>query len=200
MKAENKSYARTLNNRLKGWDKSGVSSDLVEETRENLEMFYNKYGIETDDNFFSTNLALSDKAEGEYERIMDAFGNKAGSSINEMRRQYEIDKEAYQVKFNVNTFEEYINFTDKMKQSQSDKVIKNIMSSSQIAELYTIASQANYSGDIVDQLLIFEYESQQEFYDKSVDKTRHNANDPLYNSMLRILEDLTSEEDKDAWD
>lgn len=202
MKRELNTYAKTLNNRLKGWDKEGVESNLVKETRANLEMFYDKYGIETDDNFFARNLDLTPEQEKEYEKIMDSFGDKAGSSVNEMKREYERVADEYKERFNVNDFEGYINFTDKMKQSRNDRILKNILSSDQIAELYSIASQNNISADAVDELIIFEYESHKEYYDKNIEKAsgrRFNSNDTLYNNMLNILEDLTNEENTNPW-
>ena len=200
MKRELQTYAKTLNNRLKGWDDEDIESNLVRETRANLEMFYNKYGIETDDNYFARDLDLTPEQEREYEKIMDSFGNKAGSSINEMKKEYNRLSEDYRARFNVRTFEDFINFTDKMKQSQNDKILKNIISSDQIAELYTIASQFNMSGDTVDELIIFEYESNQKFYDRHVDESRYNANDKLYQNMINILEEYQqNDEDDEAW-
>lgn len=200
MKRELQTYAKTLNRRLKGWDDNDIESNLIRETRENLEMFYNKYGIETDDNYFARNLDLTPEQEREYEKIMDSFGDKAGSNINEMSREYNRVAKDYKARFNVNSFEEFINFTDKMKQSQNDRVLKNIISSDQIAELYTIASQFNMSGDTVDELIMFEYESNQEFYDNHVDESRYNANDKLYQNMINILEEYRQDdEENDAW-
>lgn len=200
MKRELQTYAKTLNNRLKGWDEEDIESNLIRETRENLEMFYNKYGIETDDNYFARDLDLTPEQEREYEKIMDSFGDKAGSNINEMRKEYNRVAKDYKARFNVNSFEDFINFTDKMKQRQNDRVLKNIISSDQIAELYTIASQFNMSGDTVDELIIFEYESNQEFYDKHIDESRYNANDKLYQNMINILEEYRQDdEEDDAW-
>lgn len=200
MKRELQTYAKTLNKRLKGWDDNDIESNLIRETRENLEMFYNKYGIETDDNYFARDLDLTPEQEREYEKIMDSFGDKAGSNINEMRKEYNRVAKDYKARFNVNSFEDFINFTDKMKQSQNDRVLKNIISSDQIAELYTIASQFNMSGDTVDELIVFEYESNQEFYDKHIDESRYNANDKLYQNMINILEEYRQDdEENDAW-
>lgn len=200
MKREIQTYAKTLNNRLKGWDEEDIESNLVRETRANLEMFYNKYGFETDDNYFARDLDLTPEQEREYEKIMDSFGDKAGSNINEMRKEYNRVAKDYKARFNVNSFEDFINFTDKMKQSQNDRVLKNIISSDQIAELYTIASQFNMSGDTVDELIIFEYESNQEFYDRHVDESRYNANDKLYQNMINILEEYQQNDEEDeAW-
>lgn len=200
MKRELQTFAKTLNNRLKGWDDEEIESNLVRETRANLEMFYNKYGIETDDNYFARNLDLTPEQEKEYEKIMDTFGDKAGSNINEMRKEYNRVAKDYKARFNVNSFEDFITFTDKMKQSQNDRVLKNIISSDQIAELYTIASQFNMSGDTVDEMIIFEYESNQEFYDKHIDESRYNANDKLYQNMINILEEYRQDdEENDAW-
>lgn len=159
MNQTNKNYARTLNRRLKQWDESGIESDLVEETRADLEMFYDKWGIEADDNFFTTNAHLSEEAEAELERIMDSFGNNAGSSIKEMERSYNEKSEEYKERFGVDSFEDYINFTDKMKNAMSNADIKNIISSEQIAELYAVASSKNMGADFVDYTLMMEYQS-----------------------------------------
>lgn len=199
MNQTNKNYARNLNRRLKQWDESEMSSNLIEQTRENLEMFYNKYGIETDDNFFATNLDLTAQQESEYEKIMDAFGDQAGSSLKEMEREYNRLSDEYKSRWDVNSLEDFITFTDRMKQSQNDRVLKSIISSEQIADLYAVASNKNISLDTVDELLIFEYESQQEFYDKYVDQSRGNANNPLFGEMMGILYGLNNEENKSAW-
>lgn len=199
MNQTNKNYARNLNRRLKQWDESEMSSNLIEQTRENLEMFYNKYGIETDDNFFATNLDLTAQQESEYEKIMDAFGDQAGSSLKEMEREYNRLSDEYKSRWDVNSLEDFITFTDRMKQSQNDRVLKSIISSEQIADLYAVASNKNISLDTVDELLIFEYESQQQFYDKYVDKSRGNANNPLFGEMMGILYGLNNEENKSAW-
>lgn len=199
MKQTNKNYARTLNRRLKQWDESEMSSNLINQTRENLEMFYNKYGIETDDNYFATNLDLTAQQETEFEKIMDAFGEQAGSSLKEMEREYNRLSDEYKGRWEVNSLEDFITFTDRMKQSQNDRVLKSIISSEQIADLYAVASNKNISLDTVDELLVFEYESQQEFYDKFIDQSRGNANNPLFGEMMGILYRLDNEENKSAW-
>lgn len=200
MNQTNKNYARTLNRRLKQWDESEMSSNLINQTRENLEMFYNKYGIETDDNFFATNLDLTAQQETEFEKIMDAFGEQAGSSLKEMEREYNRLSDEYKSRWEVDSLEDFITFTDKMKQSQNDRILKSIISSEQIADLYAVASNKNISLDTVDELLVFEYESQQEFYDKFIDQSRGNANNPLFGEMMGILYRLDNEENKSAWD
>lgn len=199
MKRELNTYAKTLNNRLKGWDREGIESNLVKETRDNLEMFYDKYGIETDDNFFARNLDLTPEQEKEYERIMDTFGDQASSSVKEMEREYDRLSDEYKERWNVGSVEEFVEFTDKMKQSQNDRILKNIISSDQIADLYAVASQKQIPLDTVDELILFEYESQQEFYDRHTDESRGNANNPLFGQMMGILYGLDNEENKDPW-
>lgn len=198
MNRTNANYAKSLNRQLKAWDKEGIESDLVKDIRANLEMFYDKYGIETDDRFFiqRESVHLTDKAEAEFEKLLDSFGNKAGSSLAEMKSSYRQNQDRYEKLYNVNSFEEYIQFTDKMKQAANDRTLKNIISSDQIAELYTIASKNGWDGSTIDDLLIFEYQSNQEYYDSTVDESKRNANDPLYKKMLTILKDLEDEEDK----
>ena len=153
MKAENKSYARTLNRRLKDWDKEGMESNLVKEVREDLEMFYDKYDIETNEDYFSANLDLTPEEEAEYERIMDKFGNKAGSNVNEMKRTYEEHAEDYETDYGIESFEEFIEFTDNMKLYESDALIRDIISSEQIAELYSKASSSGKSYEDINQMI-----------------------------------------------
>ena len=201
MKSVLNNYANTLNRRLKVWDKNDIESNLVKETRENLEMFYQKYGIEADYNFFAKNLDLSTEAEREFENIMDSFGDKAESSYNEMSREYDRLSDQYKDRWDIESTEDFINFTDKMKQHQNDRILKKIISSDQIAELYTIASNMNISGDTVDDLIMFEYQSQQAFYERNIQEGEYNANDPLYNNMLRILEDYGKMDNPwNSWD
>ena len=178
MKRENQTYARTLNRRLKGWDNEGLESNLVKETRENLEMFYDKYDIEWDSDFFASNLDLTPEQEKEYEEIMDAFGDMAGSNINEMKRAWEERKDEYEEMYNVKSFEDFINFTDQMKLYENDAVMRSVISSSQIAELYSVSSEkAGFSPAKADKVL-------QTIYDVSGNTLSYNT---LYNEMLRAI-------------
>lgn len=178
MKRENQTYARTLNRRLKGWDNEGLESNLVKETRENLEMFYDKYDIEWDSDFFASNLDLTPEQEKEYEEIMDAFGDMAGSNINEMKRAWEERKDEYEEMYNVETFEDFINFTDQMKLYENDAVMRSVISSSQIAELYSVSSEkAGFSPAKADKVI-------QTIYDVSGNTLSYNT---LYNEVLRAI-------------
>lgn len=178
MKRENQTYARTLNRRLKGWDNEGIESNLVKETRENLEMFYDKYDIEWDSDFFAANLDLTPEQEKEYEEIMDAFGDMAGSNINEMKRAWEERKDEYEEMYNVETFEDFINFTDQMKLYENDAVMRSVISSSQIAELYSVSSEkAGFSPAKADKVI-------QTIYDVSGNTLSYNT---LYNEVLRAI-------------
>lgn len=178
MKRENQTYARTLNRRLKGWDNEGIESNLVKETRENLEMFYDKYDIEWDSDFFASNLDLTPEQEKEYEEIMDAFGDMAGSNINEMKRAWEERKDEYEEMYNVETFEDFINFTDQMKLYENDAVMRSVISSSQIAELYSVSSEkAGFSPAKADKVI-------QTIYDVSGNTLSYNT---LYNEVLRAI-------------
>lgn len=175
MKAENKSYARTLNRRLKGWDKEDLESNLVKEVREDLELFYDKYDIETNDDYFATNLDLSPEQEAEYERIMDKFGNMAGSNVNEMKRIYEEHKDEYEVDYGVQSFEDFVNFTDSMKNYQSDALLRDVISSEQIAELYSKGTSMGFNADTMNKIILDEYNHHGLTY-----------ND-LYNKVLGIM-------------
>lgn len=178
MKRENQTYARTLNRRLKGWDNEGLESNLVKETRENLEMFYDKYDIEWDSDFFASNLDLTPEQEKEYEEIMDAFGDMAGSNINEMKRAWEERKDEYEEMYNVESFEDFINFTDQMKLYENDAVMRSVISSSQIAELYSVSSEkAGFSPAKADKVI-------QTIYDVSGNTLSYNT---LYNEVLRAI-------------
>ena len=191
VKAENKSYARTLNRRLKGWDKEGMESNLVKEVREDLEMFYDKYDIEANEDYFSANLDLTPEEEAEYERIMDKFGNKAGSNINEMKRKYEEVKDDYETNYNVKTFEDFINFTDQMKIYESDALLRDIISSEQVSELYSKASKKGMSYEKVDDLILNTYEGK----DKKGKKIA-GAGGLTYNNLYNKVLDIISKEKK----
>jgi hypothetical protein len=185
MNNTNKNYAKTLNKRLKGWDDAGVESNLVLEVREELEMFYDKYNIDAPSDYFVTNLDLTESQEEEYERIMDSFGDKAGSNINEMRKVYEENADRYQVDYHVNSFEDFVKFTDKMKNASDNALLKEVLSSSQIAELYTIASDINMNEYAVNSMIYQQYQKYGQ------------TGDTLYNTILGYLNEDTS---TNGWD
>lgn len=185
MKAENKSYARTLNRRLKGWDAEGLESNLVKEVREDLELFYDKYDILANDDYFSANLNLTEEQEKEYEKIMDKFGNKAGSNINEMKSVYEEHKDEYETDYNVESFEDFINFTDQMKIYESDALIRDIISSEQIAELYSKASKSGKTYESVDKMILDTYRGIDEKGNQT--ETGGLTFNDLYNKVLNML-------------
>lgn len=191
MKQENKSYARTLNRRLKAWDKEGMESNLLKEVREDLEMFYDKYDIEANEDYFSANLDLTTEEEAEYEKIMDKFGNKAGSNINEMKRKYEEVKDDYETNYNVKTFEDFIDFTDQMKIYESDALLRDIISSEQVSELYSKSSKKGMSYEKVDDLILKTYEGK----DKKGKKIA-GAGGLTYNNLYNKVLDIISKEKK----
>lgn len=185
MNNTNKQYAKTLNKRLKGWYDEGIKSNLVWDVREKLELFYDKYEIDAPNDYFIPNLDLTPEQESEYEAIMDSFGDFAGSSINEMKKAYEEVADRYRIDYHVNSFEDYVNFTDKMKNASDNALLKEVLSSSQIAELYTIASDININEYGVNAMIYQQYQK------------NGQTGDTLYNTILGYL---GGEDSKNQWD
>ena len=158
MKRENANYARTLNRRLKGWDDAGIESNQVKLTRQMLEDFYTKHDLEVGaEDKFATQLDLTPEQESEYEKIMDQFGRQAGTSINEMKSVYEEQKDMYEKSYDIKNFEEFITFTDKMKEALDDGLIKSILSSEEIADLYSEAHIKGVSYKVMDEKIVSAY-------------------------------------------
>ena len=85
---------------------------------------------------------------------MDRFGEQAGSNVNEMIKSYEEHSDEWLAYYDINSFQDYIEFTDKMKMYESDKALASNISSEQIAELYAKASaQTNLSYEAVDKII-----------------------------------------------
>ena len=182
MKRENVNYARTLNRRLKGWDDEGIESNQVKLTRQMLEDFYTKHDLEVgNEDKFATNLDLTPEQEKEYEMIMDQFGDSSGSSVNEMKRVYQEQADMYRDRYDIESFDEFIEFTDNMKNALSDGLIKDVISSEQIAELYTVASNRQMGADAVDKLISETYQRSGRTFDR------------LYNDVMGAINNYDAE-------
>ena len=182
MKRENVTYARTLNRRLKGWDDEDIESNQVKLTRQMLEDFYTKHDLEVgNEDKFATNLDLTPEQEKEYEMIMDQFGDSAGTSVNEMKRVYQEQADMYRDRYDIESFDEFIEFTDNMKNALSDGLIKDVISSEQIAELYTVASNRQMGADAVDRLISETYQRSGRTFDR------------LYNDVMGAINNYDAE-------
>ena len=162
-----KNEAQTINRRLKEWDREGIESNDIKLTRQMLEDFYDKHDLEVGDTSrFATRLDLTPEQEAEYEAIMDQFMNKAGTSVREMKSVYNEQADMYRDRYDIESFDEFIEFTDNMKNALSDGLIKDVISSEQIAELYTVASNRQMGADAVDKLISDTYQRSGKTFDR----------------------------------
>ena len=87
------------------------------------------------------------------------------------------------IEFNISCDE--FSFTDKMKNASDNALLKEVLSSSQIAELYTIASDININEYAVNGMIYQQYQKYGQ------------TGDTLYNTILGYLNEDTS---NNGWD
>ena len=87
----------------------------------------------------------------------------------------------YRDRYDIESFDEFIEFTDNMKNALSDGLIKDIISSEQIAELYTVASNRQMGADAVDKLISETYQRSGRTFDR------------LYNDVMGAINNYDAE-------
>lgn len=201
---QGKKYIRDLfiglNNLMDEWDDKGVTSNNLNLFRDKLEDFYerNNLKVKNTDRFSWQKGMTEDQAEElynlAYQMGTDPYSNMSTyedlldedfSDLGTQTAYDSINLDAFQKiseqYSNINTFQDYVNFIDRMNNFKSNALLSSILDSNQVAELYALGSWQNLSDEDVNNIIAFEY------------SMSGKTGDKLYNTILEAI-DLYDEE------
>lgn len=158
-----KMYDR-LNKRLAVWDKNDASSEAVRRVRNDLLNFYTKHDIELkgDNLNFIKRQSLTEEQQKELTAIAKSMEFQKSSSIQYYKTNPEADKRGTMSfetvranpEYGVNTFQEYIQFIDDIKNAKANHAIMRNLESKQVARLYAYGKENDLTTDEVNTIIM----------------------------------------------
>lgn len=202
---QGKKYIRDLfiglNNLMDEWDDKGVTSNNLNLFRDKLEDFYkrNNLKVKNTDRFSWQKGMTEDQAEelynlayqmgtdpysdmSTYEDLLDDDFSDLGTQTTYDSINLDAFQKISEQYSNINTFQDYVDFIDRMNNFKSNALLSSILDSNQVAELYALGSWQNLTDEDVNNIIAFEY------------SMSGKTGDKLYNTILEAI-DLYDEED-----
>ena len=176
-----------MNKRLKVWDKRGATSEAIRRVRNDLLNFYTREDIETKSNTlnFIKRKTLTDEQQRELVAIAKSMEFQKSSSVAYYTKNPESDKRGTMSfetvrsnpEYGVNTFQEYIQFIDDIKNAKSTKAIMRNLESKQVARLYGYGKDYGLTTDEVNTIIMMNLDG-------------YRKGESLYNFLLGEIEDF----------
>ena len=171
---EERKFLNALNKTLDDWKGKG-RSNAVRMVESELKDFYESIGKNPkQENRFNTRLKLTEEqAEELYSIAQQAL--ESDIYFEDYEYKYEgFDKieekdikkfESLEGRYGIDTFQDFIDFTDMMKRFKNDRLMNSILSSSQYASLVRQAESHGMDEDELEEHIYFEYSLQGIEYD-----------------------------------
>lgn len=173
MRSETRRLLNKLNDVLDEWDDYNLTSNKINQTKDMIEEFYNKYGKEVKNNErFSTRIKLNYEQEEEFLNIAESMALDDRSYVETYEDEFdELDTLVYDKPINIDAFnkmkeqypeyfddlQDYIHFFDRINNFKDDKVLSSILSSDQYVSLMNYGS-SDFDENELDKMLVTEYE------------------------------------------
>lgn len=176
-----------MNKRLKVWDKRGATSEAVRRVRNDLLNFYTREDIETKSNTlnFVKRKTLTDEQQRELVAIAKSMEFQKSSSVAYYAKNPEADARGTMSfetvrnnpEYGVNTFQDYIQFIDDIKNAKANRAIMRNLESKQVARLYAFGKDNGLTTDEVNTIIM-----------QNLDGYRRG--EKLYNFLMDEIEDF----------
>ena len=199
---QGKKYIRDLFNQLNeamnDWDKAGFTSNDLKLFQDKLEDFYSKNNLqvahndrftvqkgmtqEQADELFDIAIAMADDDYIYLDTYQDML-NMDYEDIGTQSRYDKINLEAFskiaeQHPDSVQDLEDYVNFIDQMNNYKNNAMLSSILSSDQVAELYSLGSWHDLTDEQIETIIYTELEL----------TTHGQTGDVLYNTVLEAID------------
>lgn len=176
-----------MNKRLKVWDKRGATSEAIRRVRNDLLNFYTREDIETKSNTlnFVKRKTLTDEQQRELVAIAKSMEFQKSSSIAYYTKNPEADTRGTMSfetvrnnpEYGVNTFQDYIQFIEDIKNAKANRAIMRNLESKQVARLYAFGKDNGLTTDEVNTIIM-----------QNLDGYRRG--EKLYNFLMDEIEDF----------
>lgn len=133
--------------------------DTVKVFKELLEEFYEEHGNHPQDpTNFSARVKLSGDAEEELAQLAEAFLNDKGTDTD-IYTDLLMDptREDWRERYNLETMEDVVSFLNTMEEYKNDALMREILSSDQIMELYSEANKKGLTDREINNIIYSEY-------------------------------------------
>ena len=199
---QGKKYIRDLFNQLNeamnDWDKAGFTSNDLKLFQDKLEDFYSKNNMNVahTDRFSWQKEMTQEQADELFDLAesmaqddyvyLETYQDMLNMDYEDIGTQSTYDKinlEAFlkiseQHQNSVQTLEDYINFIDRMNNYKNNAMLSSILSSDQVAELYSLGSWQDLTDDQIETIIYTELEL----------TTKGQTGDVLYNAVLEAID------------
>ncbi len=168
-----KKQMREINRRFERFDEANLTANDVNMYKKMIKAFNIRNGISMDEEF-NTNRWYTKEQQKEIRALMNAIKANPETSLNYWRETYKKIKELgiaeekevnlnffkkVDAKFNFESEQDFINFSDTMKRYTSSDIIGKILDSDQYRDLVEMADDTGYSDENdIDELIIDEYQ------------------------------------------
>lgn len=153
MNKETRELFNALNDNMDEWDKAGVKPKAVEMYEDMLSDFYEKIGKNPKDDRFNTRLKLTPEQEDELLDIAQSMANNTYTYDETYADVYN----KYKDRYGWSDVSEAVDFLETMEKYRSDSLLREVLSSEQIMELYSEANSQGLSDDDIEQMIYLEY-------------------------------------------
>lgn len=199
---QGKKYIRDLFNQLNeamnDWDKAGFTSNDLKLYQDKLEDFYNKNNMNVahNDRFSWQKDMTQEQADELFDLAesmaqddyvyLETYQDMLNMDYEDIGTQSTYDKinlEAFskiseQYPDSVQNLEDYVNFIDRMNNYKNNAMLSSILSSDQVAELYSLGSWQDLTDEQIETIIYTELEL----------TTKGQTGDVLYNAVLEAID------------
>ena len=192
-KAEYKLLDR-MNKRLQSWEKNNMASEVINQVRNDLINFYvkNDREFKGDNIRFTKSNTMSNNEKRELLAIARAMDTAKSSSIRYYKKHGSNDDQIMQSfesvrnnpAYGVNSFSDYVQFVDDMRNAKATRDLITNLESKQIARLYGYGHEHGLTTDEINQVIL-----------SNLDRYRNGSNMELFlKNEIDVFEQTTKEE------
>lgn len=159
MTDEQKEYFKAMNNEIKEFTKKGLPvPNEIRKYQTEIQMFYKENNISNKQGLFSTSSKLNKSQQNE---LMDIAERMRKDNDVHFVTDYENMLETGKFdRFGIDNTKDLIKHLDFLNNAQDEEVIKNILTSSQIIEIFSVGSKNKYTDDELMKMILDKYKSE----------------------------------------
>lgn len=159
MTNEQKEYFNAMNNEIKEFTKKGLPvPNEIRKYQTEIQMFYKENNISNKQGLFSTSSKLNKSQQDE---LMDIAERMRKDNDVHFVTDYENMLETGKFdRFGIDNTKDLIKHLDFLNNAQDEEVIKNILTSSQIIEIFSVGSKNKYTDDDLMKMILDKYKSE----------------------------------------
>lgn len=159
MTDEQKEYFNAMNDEIKEFKRKGLPvPNEIRKYQTEIQMFYKENNISNKQGLFSTSSKLNKSQQDE---LLDIAERMRKDNDVHFVTDYENMLETGKFdRFGIDNTKDLIKHLDFLNNAQDEEVIKNILTSSQIIEIFSVGSKNKYTDDELMKMILDKYKSE----------------------------------------